>query len=139
MSGEDHYRFGRKHEYLRALSAVIAKGISEEERALLSAHLRSPDQTASAQRLAEMLGYPTHGLVGSIYASLSQRVAEQLGVLQIPREGFWLVVLAELADPAPATGDTQFVLRPPVVHALTKLGFSTDAAIAEPVVTVARR
>ncbi len=125
MSPEDDYRFGDDEQYFRALSAVIAKGVSDKEHEVLLAHFRSPDHTASTQSIAETLGYRSYGPVNSVYARLSRRVAEQLGVLQKPAEGFWLFVLADWADPEPVTGHTQFVLRTPVVRALESLGFAS--------------
>jgi hypothetical protein len=127
MSLEDDYRFGDDEQYFRAISAVIAKGVSDKEHAVLLAHFRSPNHTSSAQRLAEALGYRSYGPVNSSYARLSRRVAEQLGVLQKPPEGFWLFVLAGWAEERePETGHTQFVLRDPVVRALERLGFGSQ-------------
>jgi glutamine synthetase len=122
--------------HAHAISAVIAKGISEKEHAALLAHFRSPTHTSSAQRIADALGYRSYASVNSLYARLSRRVAEQLGVLQKPPEGFWLFVLAGWAEERePETGHTQFVLRAPVVRALERLGFATqpDVATNEPI------
>jgi hypothetical protein len=135
MSRDDDYQFGDDEQYSRAISAVIAKGISDKEHAVLLAHFRSPTHTSSAQRLADALGYRSYASVNSLYARLSRRVAEQLGILQKPPEGFWLFVLAGWAEERePETGHTQFVLRAPVVRALESLGFATqpDVTTNEP-------
>jgi hypothetical protein len=61
MSRDDDYRFGDDEQYFRALSAVIAERISDKEHAVLAEHFRSPNHTATVQRIAETLGYRNYG------------------------------------------------------------------------------
>jgi 5-methylcytosine-specific restriction enzyme A len=114
--------FGTADDYLRAFEVIRSEGFANNHLSLLRAHFAAPEHTATWGQLAATVGY-THGKAVNLqYGILAARVAELLGVDQPPK-GFWLYVLAGWADePEPVSGHTAFVLRRPVIEALTRLG-----------------
>lgn len=107
--------------YIEAFDALGREGIPSQHRALLQAHFESPEHTATWERLAGAVGYVSGRAVNLQYGTLARRVARQLGLTD-PPQGFWLFVLADWGDKKDASGHTAFVLRQPVVEALTRLG-----------------
>jgi 5-methylcytosine-specific restriction protein A len=124
-----HEEFGSPDDYFRAFRAIIDEGLSEKERALLQAHFAAQDHTVTWTQLAENVGYAQGRAVNAAYGSLARRVAKVLGVEEKP-EGFWLFVLVGHAKHRDAiSGHTAFVLRRPVIEALTRLGVFTNETI----------
>jgi len=118
-----HDEFGTAADYFKACEALQekGKGISKNHIALLQAHFKAPNHTATMAQLAESVGYFTGGTVNMQYGTLARRVAQQLGIVEPPK-GFWLHVLAGWAkNRDPESGNTAFVLRRPVIQALTRL------------------
>jgi hypothetical protein len=114
--------FGTADDYFRAFQALQnkGKGISENHIALLNAHFNAPNHTATWAQLAKAVGYPSGDTVNLQYGTFAGRVAQQLGIREKPK-GFWLYVLAEWGDKG-ELGHQAFVLRRPVIEALTRLG-----------------
>lgn len=71
--------FGNSDTYVSAFSAVLGEGLPSRQYALLNAHFGAPGHTASAQQLAEAIGYKAFIGVNSAYAHLAKRIAAQLG------------------------------------------------------------
>lgn len=118
----NHEEFGASDDYLRAFEALVAEGIPDNHLALLRAHHAAPDHTATWAQLAAAIGYANGKAVNLQYGTLASRVAQRMGIGQVPN-GFWLDVLAGRAEePDVASGHTSFVLRRPVIDALTRLG-----------------
>jgi hypothetical protein len=113
--------FGTVDDYMRAFEAVRAEGIPDKHIALLQAHYEAPDHTATAQQLAESVGYAHFRAVNLQYGTLAHRIGDCLGIIEPPM-GFWLFVLVDWAEPD-VSGDTAFALRRPVVKSLERLGF----------------
>ena len=138
---DSHNEFATATDYFRAFQALQEKGIHEKHLALLKAHCAAPNHTATWAQLAKIVGYPNGGTVYLQYGRLARNVAEQLG-LEKEQLYFWLHVLAEWADKG-ELGHQAFVLRRPVIEALTWLGIlpkrkpSKDGAAAsdDPVAT----
>jgi putative restriction endonuclease len=122
-------QFGTADDYFRAFQAIKAEGIPEKHIALLQAHFKAPNHTATWARLAEDVGYTQGSAVNLQYGKLASRVAERLGIEEAP-QGFWLYVLVGwAADKDAVSGHTAFVLRHPVIEALTRLGILTGESI----------
>ena len=116
---EEH--FPSADAYERAFRVLQGEGIPPKHIALLQAHFKAPNQTATWAQLGESVGYASGNAVNLQYGKLASRVAHQLGYME-PPSGFWLFVLADWAKERDWTGHTAFVLRPPVIEALTQLG-----------------
>lgn len=122
-------QFGTADDYLRAFQAIKAEGIPEKHIALLQAHVGAPNHTTTWARLAEEVGYAKGSAVNLQYGKLAGRVAEKLRITEAP-QGFWLYVLVSWAnDRDTSSGHTAFVLRKPVIEALTRLGIFTGDLI----------
>ncbi len=113
--------FGTAEDYIRAFAALLREGIAEKYVALLQAHFKAPQHTATWAQIAKAVGYANGNAVNLHYGTLASRVAHHLGVVE-PPQGFWLFVLVRWADERDASGHTAFVLRRPVIEALTQLG-----------------
>jgi hypothetical protein len=114
--------FGSADDYLKAFEALQEEGIHENHIALLKAHFKAPKYTTTWARLAKAVGYPGGDSVNMQYGALAHRVAHKLGIQERPKN-FWLwvlVVWAHVRDRE--SGHTAFVLRRPVIEALTRLG-----------------
>jgi|SRR6516225_3536764 putative restriction endonuclease len=121
--------FGAADDYRRAFEVIRAEGIPDNHVALLRAHYAAPDHTSTWAQLAVAVGYANGKAVNLQYGTLAGRVAALLGIDQPPK-GFWLNVLAGSADERDAvSGHTAFVLRRPVIQALTRLGILPGTAI----------
>jgi 5-methylcytosine-specific restriction endonuclease McrA len=119
-----HDEFGTVADYYKAFQALQGKGkgIHEKHLALLNAHFDAPNHTASWAQLAKLVGYSDGDAVNLQYGTLAGRVAQQLGIQEKPK-GFWLHVMVKWAKHRdPESGHTAFVLRRPVIQALTRLG-----------------
>jgi 5-methylcytosine-specific restriction endonuclease McrA len=112
--------FATVSEYFKAFQALQEERIHEKHLALLKAHFKAPNHTATWAQLAKVVGYPNGGTVYLQYGRLARRVAEQLN-LEKDQLYFWLHVLAEWAG-KDDLGHQAFVLRRPVIEALTRLG-----------------
>lgn len=125
----DHEQFGTADVYYEAFQAIRAEGIPENHVALLQAHFNAPDHTATWAQLAAAVGYANGNAVNLQYGKLAGRVAQFLGIDEAPK-GFWLYIFAGWAEERDAvSGHTAFVLRRPVIEALTRLGLFPSAAI----------
>lgn len=111
-------QFGSVDAYARAFRVLIAEGIPDYQIALLRAHFNSPDHTTTWAKLAQTVGYANGGGVHLQYGRLGRRLAEQLG----KRLDFWTLILVDWAEMKDPSGHTAYILRPPVIKALTKLG-----------------
>jgi hypothetical protein len=122
----NHEEFGSSDAYYRAFQAILSEGLPENHLALLRAHFQAPKHTATWAQLAKEVGYANRNAVNLQYGTLAGRVAKRLRISERP-EGFWLYVLAGWAHERDATsGHTAFVLRRPVIKALTRLGVLSD-------------
>ena len=117
---DSHNEFGTTADYFKAFETLLKEGIHEKHLALLKAHFKAPNHTATWAQLAKVVGYPNGGTVYLQYGRLARRVAEQLN-LEKDQLYFWLHVLAEWAG-KDDLGHQAFVLRRPVIEALTRLG-----------------
>lgn len=118
----DHEQFGNADAYYTALSEIRTEGIPQKHLAMLQAHFDSQNHTTTWAQLAESVGYSNGKAVNLQYGKLAKRVAHSLGINEAP-QGFWLYVLAGWGDELDAmSGHTTFVLRRPVIAALTMLG-----------------
>jgi hypothetical protein len=117
----DDEEFGTSSDYVKAFAALQKEGIAEEHVALLRAHFKAPNHTATWAQIAEVVGYANRNAVNLQYGTLARRVAHRLGMVEPPK-GFWLFVLAKWADARDPSGHTAFVLRQPVIEALAQLG-----------------
>ena len=97
------------------------KGIHEKHLALLKAHFDAANHTAIWAQLAETVGFASGKTVNRQYGRLAHRVADQIGIPQ-PENGFWLDILVHCKERDPESGHLAFVLRRPVIEALTRLG-----------------
>jgi hypothetical protein len=128
MSARDEdEQFGAAEDYTRALQALMAEGIPDHHRTILQAHFNAPDQTASAQRLAERVGYASYRAVNLHYGKFAERIARLLGLSGKPLDpngnAWWLWVLVCWANERDLeSGHTAFVLRRPVIEALRRAG-----------------
>lgn len=120
------YQFGGEDDYFKALSLVLKEGVPDKQLAILKAHFQASEHTASAQFLADAVGYKAFISANGAYAKLARRISEALGVINKPSEGFWLFVLAKWGSRDPITGDTRFAMRAPLVGALRRLGFDSE-------------
>lgn len=117
----NHEEFGSSDAYYRAFQAILSEGVPENHLALLRAHFAAPDHIATWAQLAAKIGYVNGNAVNLQYGTLARRVGEQLRIGEAPK-GFWLYVLAGWADDRDAaSGHTAFILRRPVIEALTQL------------------
>ena len=117
----DDEEFGTSSDYVKAFVALQREGIAEEHVALLQAHFKAPNHTATWAQIAEVVGYANRNAVNLQYGTLARRVAHRLGIVEPPK-GFWLFVLAKWADARDSSGHTAFILRRPVIEALAQLG-----------------
>jgi hypothetical protein len=113
--------FGRTEDYIKAFAALLKEGIAETHVALMQAHFKAPQNTTTWAQLAKAVGYANGNAVNLQYGTLASRVAYYLGIPE-PPEGFWLFVLVKWAEEMDSSGHTAFVLRRPVIEALTHLG-----------------
>jgi 5-methylcytosine-specific restriction endonuclease McrA len=113
--------FGTADDYVKALAALLREGIAEKHVALVQAHFKAPHHIANWAQIARAVGYASGNAVNLHYGMLASRVAHHLGVVE-PPNGFWLFVLIKWAEDRDASGHTAFVLRRPIIEALTQLG-----------------
>jgi len=99
-------------QYARAFRALGDRMPSD----LLEAHLAAPNYTTTWQDLAEAVGMASYRGVNARYGNFAREVAELLGVEK--PEG-WVLVLVRWAKERGSRGHTAFVLRKPVIEALT--------------------
>lgn len=125
--------FGATTDYLRALEAVRAEGVSDNHMALLRAHLVAPEHTTTWAKLAEAVGYRNGSAVNLQYGKLAERIARQLGLHDKPRDpngnAWWLWVLVRWASEQDPNGHTAFVLRRPVIEAAARLGIGPGTLV----------
>jgi hypothetical protein len=122
----DHEEFGTSDAYNRAFQAILSEGIPENHLALLRAHFQAPGHTVTWAQLAKRVGYANRSAVNLQYGTLARRVAKQLRIDEAPK-GFWLFVLVGWAGKRDAaSGHTAFILRRPVIRALTQLRILSD-------------
>jgi predicted HNH restriction endonuclease len=108
---------------IRAFKTLQSEGLFDKPRALLQAHFNAPNRTATWAELAKDVGYTEGRAINLHYGKLAQKVAGLLGVSVIPGvpgNKSWLFVLIHWAEDHPS-GHTSYVLRRPVVEALTQL------------------
>ncbi len=125
----DSEQFGTKDKYIKAFTNLQNErngmGIITNHRALLKAHLCSPNYTSTWEQLAkDAKCYKAGHTVNLQYGKLAHRIAKELGITEPPK-GFWLYVLADWARTEDPSGKshTTFVLRRPVIDALIKLDY----------------
>ncbi len=127
----NHEEFGTSDDYIRAFGVLVAEGIPHNHLALLRAHYAAPNHTATWAQLAEAIGYANGKAVNLQYGTFAGRVAQQMGIAEVPRD-FWLDVLAGWAEERDVvSGHTSFILRDPVIEALTRLGVLNGEAIVQ--------
>jgi hypothetical protein len=115
-------QFGTAEAYTRAFRALADEGIPDNHIALLQAHFNSPAHTTTWARLAQAVGYAKGGAVHLQYGRLGRRLAQQLG----KRPDYWNLILVDWAQHKDPSGHTAYVLRRPVIEALTCLGIVTE-------------
>lgn len=113
--------FGTVGDYVKVFEALLKEGIAENHLALMQAHFKAPHHTATWAQIAKAVGYANGNAVNLHYGTLASRVAHHLGIVE-PPNGFWLFVLVKWADERDPSDHTAFVLRRPVIEALTQLG-----------------
>ena len=126
MPDVNDYQFGTTDAYFRAFQALQREGIPDKHIELLQAHFNAPGHTATWAQLAAEVGYANGNAVNLQYGTLAGRVANLLGVTRRP-QGFWIYVLGDRPKDKDKQRDTEsgharFVLRRPVIEALTRLG-----------------
>ena len=114
-------QFGNADAYARPFEALRRERIPEKHIDLLLAHFKAPKHTATWSQLAEVVGYASGRAINLQYGTLAGRVARQLGLVE-PPEGWWLFVLVDWAKKKDRSGHEAFVLRRPVIEALTRIG-----------------
>lgn len=117
--------FGDTDAYVEALREALAEcpPIVEE---LLRIHYEAPRHVRTYSQLAAAVGYRSYGGVSLQYGRLARKVADRLGVVTRPEEGFWGIVIVDwfgVYDPC----GTRFRLRPVVIKALEQLGLPWTA------------
>lgn len=127
--------FGTAQDYYEALVKLKRESISPKHLEMLEAHLAAPNHTATWADLAEAVGYSSYKIVNLQYGKFARRLADQLGIAEPPladqfRGGFWLYVLVDWAHERGRLGHTAYVMRPPLVSALKRLGWRAPAATA---------
>ena len=116
-------QFGTADAYIWAFRALAKEGsIRGNHIALLQAHFNSPAHTTTWAKLAQAVGYAKGGAVHLQYGRLGRRLAHQLG----QRPDYWNLILVDWAQHK-ASGHTAYVLRRPVIEALTRLGIVTES------------
>jgi len=119
-------KFGTSEDYTRAFAILLREGIAEKHIALMKAHFKAPYHTATWAQIAKAVGYANRNAVNLHYGTLASRVARHLGIIE-PPNGFWLFILTKWAEERDSSGHTAFVLRRPVIEALSQLGvFPSD-------------
>jgi 5-methylcytosine-specific restriction endonuclease McrA len=123
--------FGTVSDYVKVFEVLLKEGIAENHLALLQAHFKAPHHTATWAQIAKAVGYANGSAVNLHYGTLASRVAHHLRIAE-PPNGFWLFVLVKWADDRDPSGHTAFVLRRPVIEALTQLGILPDEGNLHP-------
>src|SRR5262245_59680919 len=111
-------KFGTAEAYTKAFRVLLDEGIHDNHIALLKAHFNSPNHTTTWAKLAHDVGYARGGAVHLQYGKLSSRLAHELG----KRPDFLNLILVDWAKYKDPSGHTTYVLRRPVIEALTRLG-----------------
>src|SRR5882672_7123635 len=91
--------FGSVQQYESAFAALLRERMPANRWEILRHHFESHRHTATAQQLAERVGYSNYGGVNS-HGSFARDVAAKLRINEKPR-GFWLFVLVDWADESP--------------------------------------
>ena len=118
--------YGAGDDYHAALVALERHGLNERHRAMLFAHLESPDHTATWADLAQAVGYDSGKIVNLQYGKVAHRIADELGVQDPPLAdtfpgGWWGFVLSGWSRTRGTLGHTAYIMRPPLVEALQRL------------------
>jgi predicted HNH restriction endonuclease len=136
----DEGQFGTATEYVRAFEAILAERVPDQHRAMLRAHMAAPGYAVTWAGLAAAVGYSAGHTVNLQYGKLAERVARQLGMVEKPAtpggQTWWLWALVRWGPRDPESGHTVFVLRSPVVEALSRLGFGPIVPPNQPAVEV---
>jgi 5-methylcytosine-specific restriction enzyme A len=114
-------QFGSSDAYFSIFKALQRDGIFDRQFALLQAHYDAPNHIVTWAQLAGIVGYANGSAVNLQYGMLAKRVAHRLGYTE-PPQGFWLFVLVDWVEDMDPNGHTSYVLRRPVIEALTRLG-----------------
>ena len=120
MSEEE---FGTADAYTSAFRALANERTLDKHIPLLQAHFNAPDHTTTWAQLAQAVGYAEGRAVHLQYGRLGRRLAYQLG----KRPDYWNLVLVDWAKHEDPSGHTTYVLRRPVIEALTRLGLVTES------------
>lgn len=122
--------FGTAEDYVRAFTILQREGIAKKHLALLQAHFKAPNHTTTWAQIAETVGYANGNAVNLQYGKFAERIARQLGLNDKPLDpngnAWWLWALVRWASERDPSGHTMFVLRRPVIEALTQLGILSD-------------
>lgn len=106
-------------EYRKALDLVK---MTDEQRAILAAHLKAPGYTLTATELANAGGYPSYSSANSQYGKLARKIAEELDWEPPIEDGVqtWTFALATGADEGKLidSGEWRWRLRDEIVQAM---------------------
>lgn len=119
--------FATSGEYYDALVAVERSGIGAKHLEMLRAHFSAPRHVVTWRQLAAAVGYPNYETVNLQYGIFARQLAEELGLTKKKLGGFWLHVIAGWAQQPGALGETAFVMHPPMISALKRLGWMVGA------------
>jgi hypothetical protein len=112
--------FPSSEEYRQAFAAIRDQ-ITVNQLLMLQRHYHAPGRTVTARRLAERVGFATHGGANLQYGILAKQLCDALQVRIEEEQVFILALFAR--DPSVERGEIQFIMRPQVAHALAALGW----------------
>lgn len=119
-------QFGTAADYRGALETLQAEGMPENHLAMLRAHFSAPNHTTTWAQLAAAVGYVNGNAVRLQYGKFAERIARRLGQNEKPLDTYgnrwWLWVLVHWAKAPGPGGHAAFVLRRPVIEAVSSLG-----------------
>ena len=107
-------------DYMAALLSV-EQSITPNQRAMLIAHAQAPGCVLSMRALADVAGFPSHGMANIQYGKLGRRFADFFDVTDLPNQTQALA----WSDGSPdKEGHFTWILREPLVEALCALGWA---------------
>jgi hypothetical protein len=111
--------------YAKALSELQSR-LSQAQRALLVAHFRAPDRTATARQLAAAAGLSNWRAVNSQYGRLGTMLREALGYAEGGQKSY---IIASFVRPGVAgNAEWLWVMHPELASALGSLGWGAVEA-----------
>lgn len=107
-------------DYIAALLSV-EESITENQRAMLIAHAEAPKHVLSMRALADVAGFPSHGMANIQYGKLGRKFAYFFDVFDLPNQ---TQALAWSDGTSDKDGHFTWILREPLVEALCALGWA---------------